>query len=1186
MKIKDMFVKDINRDIKGVIKVAQDDEENVYQELEEYVVTRELEGHFSDFFEAYQKGIDGLTDKMGVWISGFFGSGKSHFLKILSYILDNREVKGKKAINYFDSKIKDQFILANMKRASEIPTDVILFNVDSKSDSDSKADKEAIVKVFMKVFNEHLGYCGSIPWLADLERQLDKDGNFEAFKDKFKEITGDEWENRREDFYYEEDAIIKSLVSTTKMSEEAARHWYETSEENYSLSIEKFARRVQGYIEEKGNNHHVVFLVDEIGQYIGDDGQLMLNLQTVAEDLGTHCGGKAWVVVTSQEAIESVTKRIKGMDFSKIMGRFDNRLSLSSANVDEVIKKRILEKDKTARKTLELLYNSKSAILKNVITFTDGTYDMKNYADEKEFVDVYPFVPYQFKLLQEVFEEIRRHGATGKHLSEGERSLLSAFQEAAQKYQDFDAGKLVPFSAFYEPIEAFLDGNIRRVIRNAEDNNKLEPEDIEVLKLLFLIRYIKGLPRNIENISTLMVSSIDEDKLELKERIKGSLKRLLKETLIQRNGEEYYFLTNEEQDINREIKSINIDSAEVFQTVGDVIFEEIYTDKKYRYLNKYDFGFNQLVDDRVRGRQTEEIGLKILTPYYTDISDQQLLLQSAGENNLIIKLPDDKTFLDEIELSLRIETYLRKRSGTVQSETVEDIISRIQREQRQRKKRIKNLLIDSLGQARVFARNQLLDIKTSNPVDKINQGFKYLIEDIYNKLNYIEQHIDNERELSNLLKSDTIQLTLSNEEPNKLAIEEVKLFVDQQNQRNIRVTMKTLVDRFHGIPYGWREYDIAAVVAKLLKAQEIILQYNGETLGAEEHRLTEYLTRRRHWERLVVKKRVKVEQSLINNAKRLGRDLFEKTNLPSEEDNLKKELEILIKNKVIAEINYLLKYYREDNKYPGKKDLEKTLGLFEEVNTIKDSNHFYEKLNENSKELLEYGRKLEKIKGFFENQKIYFDRAVDTINLYTKNETYIVNEKMVEKIEELKAIVDAEEPYSNIHRIPGLREEFNNIFTDLLEEKSKPVREYIENDRQKVEEELMKDDFDEYFKGTLLNRFKRLLERLDKSNTINEIIAMPQESDVIKVNCFKDIEKEHKRLQEEISTKIGEKHDEEDGQDPEPVPTPVEVKTLSLTNLVKGTRNIESEEDVEEFVNEIRQALLKILNEEKNIKLI
>ena len=82
MIIKNMFSKPIDRDIKGVIKVGQDDDANIKQELEEYVVTRELQKHFSDFFASYKRGIIGNTDKMGVWISGFFGSGKSHFLKI------------------------------------------------------------------------------------------------------------------------------------------------------------------------------------------------------------------------------------------------------------------------------------------------------------------------------------------------------------------------------------------------------------------------------------------------------------------------------------------------------------------------------------------------------------------------------------------------------------------------------------------------------------------------------------------------------------------------------------------------------------------------------------------------------------------------------------------------------------------------------------------------------------------------------------------------------------------------------------------------------------------------------------------------------------------------------------------------------------------------------------------------
>ena len=180
MQIKDMFRKKIDREIQGVIIVGQGEETNVAQELEEYVVTRELQRHFADFFAAYKKGIQGTTPKMGVWISGFFGSGKSHFLKILSYLLENKEVGGKKAIDYFvdDNKISDQMVLADMKLAGTIPTDVVLFNIDSKSEVNGKQSKVAIVSVLQNVFNEMQGFSGSNPFLADLERKLTEEGKY------------------------------------------------------------------------------------------------------------------------------------------------------------------------------------------------------------------------------------------------------------------------------------------------------------------------------------------------------------------------------------------------------------------------------------------------------------------------------------------------------------------------------------------------------------------------------------------------------------------------------------------------------------------------------------------------------------------------------------------------------------------------------------------------------------------------------------------------------------------------------------------------------------------------------------------------------------------------------------------------------------------------------------------------
>ena len=497
MQIKDMFRKKIDREIQGVIIVGQGEETNVAQELEEYVVTRELQRHFADFFAAYKKGIQGTTPKMGVWISGFFGSGKSHFLKILSYLLQNKQVGDKHAIDYFieDQKITNQMVLADMQLAANTPSDVILFNIDSKSDSNGKENKDAIVNVFLKVFNEMQGFCGSMPHLADLERRLSEEGRFEEFKEKFEEEYGDPWESSRQDFDFIQDSVVDVLSDMDFMSESAARNWCEKATESYQISIEDFAKRVKSYIDKKGNNHHVVFLVDEIGQYIGDDSKLMLNLQTVTEELGKECMGKAWVIVTSQQDIDSITK-VKGNDFSKIQGRFDTRLSLSSANVDAVIKKRILDKTETAAQSLRLLYDQKATIIKNLIVFNDGV-EKKLYANAEDFAEVYPFVPYQFNLLASVLTSIRTHGASGKHLSEGERSMLALFKESAMQLMDDEMGAIVPFYRFYDALENFLDHSHSSVIIRAYDNSYINPEKkekdvfaINVLKTLFLIKFV------------------------------------------------------------------------------------------------------------------------------------------------------------------------------------------------------------------------------------------------------------------------------------------------------------------------------------------------------------------------------------------------------------------------------------------------------------------------------------------------------------------------------------------------------------------------------------------------------------------------------------------------------------------------------------------------------------------------
>ena len=388
-KLRELYAKDINREIQGVIKV--DDETFIKQELEEYVVTDELLKHFRNFFDSYNASITGNTEKMGVWISGFFGSGKSHFLKILSYILDNKVVDGKPAVDYFDDKIQDQMLLANMKRAGNVPTDVILFNIDSKASLDNLDGKDKILSVFEKVFNEKQG-LSTIPHVAELERFLIKNNKYEEFKEAVSKECGEDWETARNDFYFRRDEIVNAYSKVMNKSHEEAENWFDKAEENYDISIEKFAKRIKEYIE-ANDKKHVVFLVDEVGQYAGTDSKALLNLQTMVENLGLECGGKAWVCVTSQEAIDEVVK-VHSDNFSKIQGRFDTKLSLSSSDTDEVIKKRILAKTDSATDSLESLYEQKESIIKNLFVWSKNTQTQKEYLDKEDFAMTYPFVPY------------------------------------------------------------------------------------------------------------------------------------------------------------------------------------------------------------------------------------------------------------------------------------------------------------------------------------------------------------------------------------------------------------------------------------------------------------------------------------------------------------------------------------------------------------------------------------------------------------------------------------------------------------------------------------------------------------------------------------------------------------------------------------------------------------------------
>ena len=1193
MQIKEMFEKQIDRDIKGVIKVGQSDEENVYQELDEYVVTKELLKHFRDFFDNYEKGINNNTDKMGVWISGFFGSGKSHFLKILSHLLKNSVVEGKRAIEYFTDgkKIDDPMLIAKMTNSGTISSDVMLFNIDSKGSAKVGSGKEAIVEVFMKVFNEMQGYCGSIPYLAEFERQLDNEGRFEEFKNKFEEIAGTPWEKKRQAFVVIQDKIVKTIAAMDFMSEEAARNWCKNAKGNYDLSIEKFVSLVKEYCEKKGPNHHVIFLVDEIGQYIADDTQLMRNLQTIVEDLGTACRGKEWVIVTSQEDIDSSTKT-KGNDFSKIQGRFDTRLSLSASNVDEVIRKRVLAKNETATQTLSLLYEQKESIIKNLITFTTDIADKKLYTDKTDFADCYPFIPYQFNLLGQVLTAVRTYGASGKHLSDQSRSMLALFQESAIRLKDSQEGVLVPFSYFYDPLHKFIDHQHSQVITDAEDNSRLDEFDVELLKVLFMIKYVKEFKAKVDNLTTLMISNIDDDRIEIRGRIEESLKKLIRETLVQKNGEIYSFLTNEEQEINNAINNESVEMGEIIGEASTVIFEDIFTDKKYRYSNRYLFPFNQKVDGRYfKGNQSNDIGVSIITPYEEDYPDSALRMLSVQEHSVIVKLPNDSTFLDEITDSLKIYKFL----NTLGARGSFDSIRRAKENERLEKKdRIRIFIEDALKHADIYVNGDKANISAKEPASRINEALGKLVAMQYNKLTYMETAPElsdiaavfngSDGQLSFLGTSDTT--------PNKLALEEVIQVIGLNNARHMKTSLKSLQDKFGAAPYGFDPKDVQWLVAMLFKMGRVSLTYNSQSLSMlsnTKEELVRYLTKREFVEKLLISIRERATDGQIRSAKEVIKDYFGFSVSSDDDDMIMRTFKKKAQDKLELFSEIMIEY-RVNPKLPCKSLMEQAKKNLEELLTIKEPAEFFKTVDKKRDDLLDDADDTAPVLDFFNgDQKKIFEKAQEQIQMFENSKIYVREQEIIDNVARMEAIVTAKNPFRQIQKLPDMSMSFVQQYGELLEKEAEEMRPIVEDDQRKVLHILDEKGFASVFRDRFLSAFEELKEKLDTSNEIATVKNIRLESDTLKLRCLDEIteyEEAHRPKVNPEPSVNPETPSTSEGPVSPVQPKPKKRKNVSISNVAGArTYSIENEQDIDNFLAEMKEKLLNELDENTIITL-
>jgi len=1173
MKQRELYLKDIDRPIEGVIKA--NDDRHLLQELEEYVLTNELLG-----ISNRNKMLPGLFEELtksnfnsSIWISGYFGSGKSHLLKMLSLVLENKEIKGVKCAEVFAKKAIDDFELErNIKKVATIPTESILFNIAAKSDGITSMGSsiDPVLSIFLKVFNELLGYDPLNPEIAEVERHLESIGKYDYFKSEYQKRFNKSWEKGREAIFLNQHELAEIYAEIKSISTDEANRFIDNLINNYKLDIEGFGELVTKYIKSKQPGFRLVFCVDEVGQFIAENVRLMLSMQTIAETLSFKAKGQSFLIVTSQNDLNATIGDLNARqahDFSRIQGRFSIKLPLTSANADEVIQKRLLLKNDDSSKLLTNLYDKEQNNVKTLLKFNEGSRQYQTYRDAEHFVNTYPFIPYQFDLFQAAIKALSDHNAfIGSQQSVGERSMLGVFQQVAKTFADKDVSNIVSFARMYEGIKDVLQSNIQSDILQADRSIDSDLAK-EALKALFLVKYVKGFHATVGNIAILLLPKFDVNLADFHKQVQEALNLLENQTYIQRSaGDLYEYLTNQEKDVENEIKSTDIDPTAPGELLASYLFDEILRDSKVKLdTNNQPYEFGKKLDDNVIGRD-KDFYVNFITPLNANsVTTANINMWSAGRpNDLIVYLPEDKRLFDELRLIRKTEKYIQTTNSPALDATKQRILSEKAQQNQERKRAVLNQLKENIGDARMLLNgSDLTDIGSKDPKTKITQGVQQLIKTIYTNLKMLTVDFT-EAHLQKIVQSQDDVLF-------KDTLHEVEIEVLNRIQRNKasheRTTIKSLVDSFYARPYGWYQTAVLCIIAKLYKRNKISLKQDGNNL--EDRGVLEALQRNNQYANTIIELEEEIQNAQIQKLKNFYQEYFNEPNLGNEP----KEISRLFKQRLEKEVKDFSEMYILRSRFKFLEALGEPLGRLKLI-AEKEHPYFFNALDQYQDNLLDDKENvLEAVKKFMNGaQRSIFENVLFYLESNNANFDYIG----IDSLTTLSTVAESTAPYKG-----KLMQEAKAALESIQKEVS--AQQKVE--RASATEAILKSisklkSFADFTKLSKIQQeeisapFEKIIKEIEQERFIGNIRTKAN-------NTTTDLYQK----QLELMMRLANPPEAVKPGSPEP-PKPKVVFVMKDSVKINFTKPaLETRQDVEDYLAALKEQYLRIIDEDKRISL-
>lgn len=887
-KIGDLFTYPIQRDITTVIKMDDLRPQEIQQELEEYVVTDEIEDHLITFLERYAETRTEETDRIGVWISGFFGSGKSHFAKLLGYLLENRRVGSQSAIDLFRTRIVGSGRQGEIERllhqaVSFIHTETIAFQIKTEEEllvGDGVGDRESLLANHIStiMYRQWLRYRGfsTTLWVGRLEQELTALGCYEAFVAKVGEQEGEPWEEVRQHDMLVRDAATAAMTAILPdryPSVASASKAIDDIQMGLRMGPGILARELAEWTDRSAPHDpektpHLVYIIDEVGQFVGDSNEKLLEIQSIAEAFATNGRGRLWLVVTAQEVLEEIVRDAirREREFDKIRARFDLRLSLTSQNIETVVEERILRKKESKRPELEALYRRASGNIGAVCTLEGASRPIPQ-PEEERFVADYPFPPYQLAILQQIFSAVRTPHGDRERIEGTERSLIGVTQailkSSATGFADSKVGRLVAFDEIYDQIQAELPGIDRREIDGVALGT--DPDFLRrILKALYLIQKLEWVPRTVGNLAHLLSSHVDDPKMPfaaLKQRIEEGLLELQQGHYVVESGGQYEFLSGVKKDIEMEIASV-----------------DVHVNDRRREIKRYlgtilDFGRLNIVvraDDEVL-HERGDITLQVYSPIYvaaTDLRRDEVVRNSIGDERCVYWMtqPIGDLYREVGKLIQTDAVVTRRQSRRDTSSEESALLREKQRDMELSQAKIESLLRQSLLKGAIIYDGSAaeLDGSTNQLSTVFAREVSRVVPHVYTRLEPALFRVD-ERSIELIL--DIEDARLADVEP------DLDLFDDASRlNRHTPVIAEVLEELrlrtrsgdptegsslealFGGVPYGWDPILVRVTLAALFRAGLLTLKHEGREyrdyknsrakellVGARDSRRTQFI---------------------------------------------------------------------------------------------------------------------------------------------------------------------------------------------------------------------------------------------------------------------------------------------------------------------------------------------------------